>query len=188
VYSLAATKPLQTGQGGVLLTDDGDFAQYAFRMKNYGRTEMFQKGVYVNHGFNSHLTEMQAVIGNVMFEHQEKMIRERYVLKEGMLKDNDHVLPIRGMGRSNWYKAPILIEGLRGSEIKELAATKEIEMGSSIYDFVTPHLDVFGDRWASQEFPVAAEFAENHVCLPLHNEMSEDDAWIVNQMLGLLAP
>lgn len=181
VFSLAATKPLHTGQGGVLLTDDTGLSTYAFRMKNYGRTEMFQRGQYVERGFNSHLTEMQAAIGTVLFDSMERRIEERTALTQVYKDRLGQFEGLRFLGTwedawPNLYKVPVWLPGHVSREaLKTRLAAQDIELGSAIYEFVTPHLVVFAGQYAARPFPKTEAYAEQHICLPMHNALTRED-------------
>lgn len=181
VFSLAATKPLQTAQGGMLLTDDEAVATYAFQMKNYGRTEMFQKGVYVQSGFNMHMTEIQAVVGAVLIESMDAAVAWRHRLATIMRSYVEQTTAsVLGCweGRPNLYKMVVWLPvGVDKAQLKETFAAKDIEMGSSLYDFVTPELPMFnGGEAFGTRFPKTTEYVASHVCLPLHNAMTLEDA------------
>jgi len=183
VFSLAATKPLQTGQGGILATDDQRLAEYCFQMKNYGRTEMFQRGEYMLRGHNMHLTEIQAAIGLVMFESMENRIRGRYKVLEQYVKHIENAFlpsPVCFLGswsgKPNLYKLVLKVPSEKKAKLKKQLAEANVELGSSIYDFVTPHLPVFGKEYGMDRFPRTAEFAQGHVCLPMHDGLLEDEA------------
>jgi len=189
VSSLAATKPLQTGQGGLLYTNDDDLAQFGFQMKNYGRTEMFQKGVYVEEGWNAHMTEMQAAIGVILLADMDAAIEFRYVLADIMLDGIRGLVPLgtaaalRAGTKPNLYKLPFLAESLIQREaLEEHLLHDNIEPGSAIYRFVTPQLRLFGSEFAGP-WPNTVKFSLEHFCLPLHNAMSIEDAERVNQSL-----
>lgn len=192
VLSLAATKPLQSGQGGVLLTDDATLAEFAFQMKNYGRTEMFQRGEYVREGWNMHMTELQGVVGSVLLESMNQAISYRRSLAEAMLHPVERWYERLGSWqgascRPNVYKLPLLPRSRRKADVLEALAQLNIEAGSSVYDFVTPHLAVFGGEYGAVELPKCSSFAESHVCLPLHNGMTMEDAERVSLALAKAA-
>lgn len=187
MFSLAATKPLHCGQGGMLCTDDDDLAETSFVLKNYGRTEMFQKGRYVDTGYNCHMTELQAVVGLVMFETLERRVAERAeiaaVYDEAMKELGWMVLGSRD-GRPNWYKYPV-IPPVSRDELRKRLEEENIELGSCVYEFCTPFLEVFDERFRSYEgFPRCEYHAQSHVCLPLHNAMTRSDAMRVVEVLG----
>lgn len=198
VFSLAATKALHTGQGGMLVTDDGELALAAFQMKNYGRTERFQKGQYVElYGFNSHMTELQAAVGNVLLGSMAKRIEERAKLARlyRLYLGKCGITALGWYGGAaalepNYYKFPVLLR--RAEELPALRqwlADRKVELGSSMYEFVTPALEVWGKlaRPAS-EFPRAHDYSRRHTCLPMHNALKVEDVERVGaELLGFYA-
>jgi len=186
VFSLAATKPLQTGQGGVLVTDNADLADFAFRMKNYGRTEMFQKGIFVHLGFNMHMTEIQAAIGTVLFDSMAARIKERYEMAKSYWPYiyEAGCLPLGNWdAHPNFYKLPILLRDKNKYQLKEKFMKEDIEIGSSLYDFVTPYLPVFKGLYEAEKFPDCLTYTDRHICLPLHNKMGPRQVKMVGERL-----
>src|SRR5260370_1223300 len=80
VASFAAGTPLGCGQGGMLLTDDDEFATHAFRMKNYGRSALFGKGTWAERGRNAQWSELQAAMAAGLFATIEERIAARHAL------------------------------------------------------------------------------------------------------------
>lgn len=183
VFSLAATKPLMTGQGGMLLTDDEDLATWAFQFKNYGRTDWFQKGEYVIEGGNFHMTEMQAAVGTVLFPYMEQAIGYRRSLLDAMTEGVEvHLLGDRG-GAPNLYKVPIGCSPGSAAALREIAAESDIELGSEIYSFVTTELPCWRGEFDEVEVPMARMMARSHICLPMHNGLTMRDADRINEFL-----
>ncbi len=63
-FSFQASKNLNCGEGGAILTDDGDLAErcFAFHNQGRGRTGRRNNFTYANAGANLRLTEFQAVL------------------------------------------------------------------------------------------------------------------------------
>lgn len=188
VFSLASTKALHTGQGGMLLMNTQEEATWAFRGKNYGRTELFQKGQYVQHGSNYAMTELQAAMGNVLFDHLEERTNYRIALAK-IMADYCSQVDIALLGswgaKPNLYKMPVRLPAVTGKgpeELKTFMAERQIELGSKIYDFVTPLLPLFS-AGTEADYPETVAYSQSHVCLPIHNKMDEGDAHRVGQAL-----
>lgn len=64
IFSLHATKAFAVGEGGLLVTADGDLAQRVRRLSNFG----FQRGVVSEAGCNAKLTELAAAVGLAQLE------------------------------------------------------------------------------------------------------------------------
>lgn len=189
VFSLAATKPLQTGQGGMLLTDIQPLVEYAFQMKNYGRDAMFQRGQYVHQGFNMHMTELQAAVGAILFDHMKQAISRRRDI--AFMIGNSSGLEFLGNWSSspNFYKLVArLPENVSRAVLYSQFAKFDVEIGSSVYDFVTPHLDVFEDQFRHYQYPGALEHVARHFCIPCHNGMDDVDVARVVEACRSLSP
>jgi dTDP-4-amino-4,6-dideoxygalactose transaminase len=64
VYSLHATKPFGVGEGGLLVTADGDLAEQVRRLSNFG----FQRKLIHQPGSNAKLSELAAAVGLAQLE------------------------------------------------------------------------------------------------------------------------
>ena len=204
VASLAATKAVHAGQGGILVTDDEALATFAFRHKNYGRTLMFQKGEYTYPGHNHHMTEMQAALGNVMLNHMEERQQYRMNLASIYLNHLKYDLTFLGQGmpdtgiwlpRPNFYKVVALLpDGVDRNALRRYMQEQGVELGSEVYNFVTPSLPLmqqlrrenghlFVQRYADVDVPNTEWFSQRHICLPMHNGLTEDDVKYVVEHL-----
>ena len=74
--------------------------------------------------------------------------------------------------------------GAQTIQVRQAFEELNIEAGSSVYEFVTAGLDVFDGAYSDDAFPQCLEFAKRHVCLPLHNGMSDKDAERVSLALA----
>lgn len=183
VFSLAATKALHTAQGGMLVTDDPELAQTAFRMKNYGRTELFQRGRYVERdGMNAHMTELQAALGNALLDTVADRIAARARLarlyRPYLERCGLEALGCQGEGfEPNWYKCPVQLPSAEAlGPLRAHLEVRGVELGSAMYDFVTPALDVWGKLARPAEaFPRALDYSRRHTCLPMHNGLGPED-------------
>jgi dTDP-4-amino-4,6-dideoxygalactose transaminase len=157
-------------------------ALFVFQQKNYGRTEMFSKGKWIDMGHNFHMTEMQAVVGTVMAETMEKRIKQRQDLHKfgyGALHEEGLSALGNWSGRPNLYKFMIRLPKGVKSDFTDHLQSHDIGLSTALYDFVTPHLEVWGGVWDGKEFPKAQAHAEEHVCLPMHNLLTTSDAqWV----------
>ena len=79
VLSYYANKTITCGEGGIVLTDDDDFAKECYRLKNHGRDK---KGVFIHDsiGFNFSFTEMQAAIGVSQMKKLPKIITKKKLI------------------------------------------------------------------------------------------------------------
>lgn len=179
--SFSATKFLTTGgQGAVVLLDDKELLDRMFRLKVYGRTEMFQRGDWVDKGWNAQMTETQAAIGNALFPFIDKWIAHRLQIARiyESLFDDTSLRPCGSRyGRPNWYKFPaILPVGVSRDKFKEYLKANDIECSSEIYPVPTYRMGSFGNEFPDINLSGTQQFSARHVCLPMHNGLTLDDA------------
>ena len=125
-FSFYANKPLTTGEGGMILTDDAGLAEKARSLRNLA----FQNARRFYHeelGANFRLTNLQAALGVAQIERIDEIIaRKRWVGHEytRRLKDIEHVsLPVE----EPWARSIYWMYGLVLSEERELDAARLAE-------------------------------------------------------------
>lgn len=120
-FSFHATKGVTTGEGGVLVTNDGKIAERAKVLRDHGRSK---DKVFIEHGYNYRMTELQAAIGIVQLKKIDKIIAERqkiakyYAVK---LKDAEGIqVPAERKGHA-WQRYVVMVRGGNQSIIKRMA-------------------------------------------------------------------
>ncbi|MBS7654463.1 DegT/DnrJ/EryC1/StrS family aminotransferase [Candidatus Bathyarchaeota archaeon] len=79
-FSLATTKIITTGQGGIVVTDDPEIHERLRRLKDHGRLDKSDHHPYI--GYNFKLTDLQAAVGIAQFKKLNGRIqRSRELLK-----------------------------------------------------------------------------------------------------------
>jgi len=164
-YSFFATKLITTfGEGGCLVTDDEECADFARRYRHHGRES---DGMLWNHrhdGANMCMTEAQAIVGLDQLNNIHKFIATRYKVAEIY---NEKFTPIFENG--NYYK--YIVPG-RG-----VVKNRDITLSSPVYSKPI-HQHSF---WpviskADPKYPVADDVCKNHFCLPIFNDMTIEEA------------
>jgi perosamine synthetase len=86
VLSYYANKTITCGEGGIILTDDDEFAKECYRLKNHGRD---RKGVFIHDtiGYNFSFTEMQAAIGVSQMKKLPQIIIKKKAIYDIYLKE-----------------------------------------------------------------------------------------------------
>ncbi|MDA8558471.1 DegT/DnrJ/EryC1/StrS family aminotransferase [Flavobacteriaceae bacterium] len=86
VLSYYANKTITCGEGGIVLTDDDEFAKECYRLKNHGRDK---KGLFIHDsiGYNFSFTEMQAAIGVSQMKKLPKIIIKKKTIYDTYLKE-----------------------------------------------------------------------------------------------------
>lgn len=166
VFSLAGTKAMTTGQGGVVVTDDEGLAEGLFELKNAGRREMFTFD-FTKEGWNTHMTELQAALGLAMFETMVSRREERAAIG----KVYDAGLPDwmtrcgNRSGSPNWFKYPVLLAhpGDR-KRLTEQMAEHEIGLASPVYAEPSYRFGVWRSEFMWTDLPGAQTFTSACRC------------------------
>ena len=112
VFSLHARKLITTGEGGVIVTDDGEFADRLRRLRHQGMSlsDYQRHGMspttfesYPEVGYNFRITDIQAAIGRVQLAKLDEIIARRNALANAYL---DY------LGNHPLFLAPAVPEGI----------------------------------------------------------------------------
>lgn len=79
-YSFQQSKNMQCGEGGMVVTDDGDLAdRIHYRLGKFGRgiRDQYAPHVHYHFGFNACITELQAALALAQFDRLEEQTRIR---------------------------------------------------------------------------------------------------------------
>lgn len=174
-FSFYPTKNLGAfGDAGAIVTDDADLAEQLRMLRNYG-----SKVKYHNErcGVNSRLDELQAALLRVKLKHLPALTAERQAIAEKYLAgiQNDRiVLPQTRPGADHVYHQFVVRTAVRNRLQTYL---KEHGLDTVIHYPIPPHLaecyrflgHVRGD------FPVAEQYADEVLSLPMFNGMRDDE-------------
>ena len=161
------------GDGGAIVTRNYDFAQFAYRYRNYG----FEvKNIAEEQGTNSRLDELQAAILRIKLKYLHRWNNERIKLASLYLKElagiADIQLPSSSPQARHVYHL-FVIRTPRRNALKEYLMARHIE--TAIHYPVPPHLQKsFLDLgYKKGAFPVTEAIAETGLSLPLWPGMDE---------------
>lgn len=192
-FSFYATKTLTTGEGGMLVTDDGACAERARMMSLHGMSRdawrRYTAGgswfyEVLAPGFKYNMTDLAAAIGLVQLRRLEEMNERRARIAvrygEAFAGLPELEVPRLPTDRSTSWHLYILRLNLdrfrsdRAAFVNELAAAG---IGTSVH-FIPLHLhpfyrDQFG--YEAGEFPVATQEYSRTISLPIYSRMSDDD-------------
>lgn len=187
-FSFYPTKNLGAfGDGGAITTPHDNLAQRIRIYRNYGSEKRYYNQVV---GINSRLDEMQAALLNVKLVMLDQLNDDRRHLAEMYLKGitNPNIkLPKYELKAEHvWHQFVIrckardqLIEHLNRHEIQTI-----------IHYPIPPHLsEAYQDLgYKVGDFPIAEDFADTVLSLPLFDGMLEDEVQVVIEALNAFKP
>ncbi len=184
-FSFYATKVLTTGEGGMALTDDASLAQRVAAIRNRGLDPESGDSRFAHLGSNYRLSEFAAVLGRSQLEHVEAFVAYRNEIAR-IYEDQLSKLAEQGIAepisppptvRSSYWRYPVALEpGCDRTRVRDRLEAEGITIDWA-YDpplhrqpFVTDRYDTDG---VAPEGTVAMG---RHVCLPIHRDLSLEDA------------
>jgi perosamine synthetase len=180
-FSFYATKNITTGEGGIITTDDDDFADRLRILRNQGMRARYE---YVMHGHNYRMTDLQAALGIPQIGRYAQTVEARRAnaayLSEGLASAPGIVTPTELAGRSHvWHQYTVRITDdarIGRDDFVEQLTTEGIGAGV-YYPRLVFDYDAYRDREdvVIEPTPVAARVAQEVVSLPVHTHLSKDD-------------
>ena len=173
-FSFYPTKNLGAlGDGGAIVTDDGEVAKKTRLLRNYGSGVKYY---YDIKGMNSRLDELQAAFLRIKLERLEEKNRTRDRLAARYIEHLSGLQSLRLPERSEagtqvWH---LFVPQVRNRE-RFMGFLKERGVATLIHYPVACHLQpAFADAgYKRGDFPVTERLADEVVSLPLWPEMSE---------------
>lgn len=171
--SFYATKGITTGEGGMIVTNDGEVAATARLLRNQGERVRYQTDVLGN---NYRMTEIEAAIGLAQLSHIDEWIDRRRanaaVLTERL---RGIVAPIEHPGAYHIYQQyTVRVPGGRRGALQASLRDQGIE--SAVYYPLCLHQQpLYQERGIGGSFPAGEAAAHEVLSLPVHAALSDSD-------------
>ena len=190
VFSLHPRKFITTGEGGVITTDNTEWAAWMESYKHFGMDNNTERVVaqFERIGTNYKLSNIQAAVGLVQMRHIDMLLAKRAEIAKrynDLLQNAPGVsfLKITPKGTHSWQSYCIFVEnphqvivklGERGIETQ--IGTYSLHMHRAFHE--NPNCQIIGDM------PGSRYAFEHCLCLPLYHEMNEETQEFVVQELA----
>ena len=200
-FSFYATKNMTTGEGGMLTTDNDEFAERVRVLSLHGITadawqrhggETFVHWDCVAPGYKYNMFDLQAALGihqlrklEMFWECRKKWVE---VYTSGLQEIPEiELLSQKKNVKHAHHLYPILVRsnGLTVGRDDILHALREAGVGVGLHFRALPLMSYYAKRFGFKrgEFPVAEDASDRLVSLPLYPKMTEDDVcWVINRL------
>lgn len=193
-FSFYPTKVITSGEGGMLTTDDDRLAEFARSFQHRGRDMSASSEQFCRPGRNVRMPEMSALLGRVQLSHLMDYLVERRrvaaIYRNGFTEDNRLRLILPDVDTaSSYWKVPLL---LSDNYNREEVSKKMKEKGISVDFSYQPalHLQpVFKSLYNIEDghLPKSERLLSQHICLPCHPRISNEDAkFVVDTLKNVL--
>jgi perosamine synthetase len=185
VFAFYPNKQITTGEGGIILTDNKDIADFCKSSANQGRAE--ENGKWLEHvrlGYNYRIDEMSCALGIAQMKRIKEILKKRanvaklYGKKLKEVKDVETPY-IEGQNKLSWFVYVVkLSEDLAGNkrdQIIKKMAERGVQCGNY---FQTIHLQPFYKKefgYKEGDFPVAENVSKRTLALPFYSNLEEKE-------------
>ena len=180
-FSFYPTKVMTSGEGGMIVTSDDRIAEEARIYRDQGKAS-FTQNAHIRMGYNWRMSEPHAIIGLKHLERLPAMIADRQkiaaIYDEGLKGfRNLSRVEVPAGGASNYYKyIAVLKEKRDRKELKALLQKRYgVSLAGEVYEEPLHKQPVF-EKYRPGPLPVAEDYCERHICLPIFSGMEERDA------------
>ena len=190
VFAFYPNKQITTGEGGVIVTNDADAADYMASLRNQGRAAGDTWLQHTHLGYNYRMDEMSAALGASQMNRIDRLIEQRSAVAQMY---NDRLASVKGLElpfvgkdttRMSWFVYVIRV----AKDIdRDRFAQKVEEEGIPVRPYFLPiHLQPFMmEQFGYQkgDFPVTEDLGLRGLAIPFSSCMNEEQVEIVCQKL-----
>jgi len=184
-YSFFPTKVITSGEGGMIVTDNEQFANKAKLLRNHGKPEPWVS-YHTELGSNWRMSELNAAVAlshlarlNDFISWRDKIAR----VYTKLLQSVAGVSPILPQAKTSWYKYIALLDPkINRDKLRQAMNEDGVSLSGGVYDIPLHKQPIFKDL-ADGVFPVAEDVCRRHICLPLYYGMTEEEARFVIETL-----
>ncbi|MBI2476185.1 MAG: DegT/DnrJ/EryC1/StrS family aminotransferase [Candidatus Taylorbacteria bacterium] len=192
-FSFYANKIISTGEGGMLITNNDEWAEHARQLKSYSFSKA-KRFIHDEIGYNYRLGNLQAAVGCGELANLPKYIERKQQMAKSYEKGLAGIpglrLPITKPGVKNvyWMYATLVDEKKFGLS-KDALRAKLKEKGVDTRDFFYPPEEqpVLKEIIGGERFPNAAFAAQNGLYLPSGLAITEKQIDYVSSTIRAIA-
>ncbi len=186
IFSFHAIKPITTGEGGAVMTDDKEYAERLRRFRSHGivKKKLWTMDM-IEMGYNYRMTDIAAALGLSQIKKLDGFIARRDEIanyyderfKGHRLFQTIEIPDNEGSAR---HLYPItLIPALQCPKEEIYASLHESGIGVQVHYKPIHQNSFYIDKFGKQRFPVAEDFYRSELSLPCHQKMTMKDAEFV---------
>jgi dTDP-4-amino-4,6-dideoxygalactose transaminase len=195
-FSFYPTKVTTSGEGGMIVTDDEGLRDEALIYRDQGKAG-FLGGDHVRLGYAWRMSELHAAVGLVQSRRLDEFMAVRQsgaaVYDDGLSRaEGIRPLTVPPACRTNYYKYVALLDpAVDRIEVKQtLREAYGVSLSGEVYGLPLHRQPVFlkADGTPDGQFPEADDVCARHVCLPVHSDMTtEEAAYVVDSVRAVVA-
>jgi perosamine synthetase len=192
VFGFYPNKQITTGEGGMIVTDHGDWADLCLTLRNQGRT---RGGGWLAHerlGYNFRLSDINCALGLAQLSRIDEIKAKRRRVAawyQEMLAAEDRLIVPQETpgGETNWFVFVVQLAEPHGLPQRDRILQEMEHQGIQVGNYFPPvHLQPFIAAeygYAPGDFPIAESVSRRTIALPFHNRLTQDEVAVVCDVL-----
>ncbi len=184
VFGFYPNKQITTGEGGMIVTDRGDWADLCISLRNQGRGP---GGGWLAHerlGYNFRLSDINCALGLAQLSRIDEIKSKRRQVaawyREALAAEEGLILPQDAPGcETNWFVFVVQLPEPCELQQRDHILQEMKRQGIQVSNYFPPvHLQPFIAAeygYAPGDFPLAESVSRRTIALPFHNRLSQDD-------------
>jgi len=178
-FSFYATKNMMSGEGGIITTDNPDYAEQVKRFRHHGQSEK-TRYQYFDIGYNYRMMDLQAAIALEQLKRVEEF---------NVARVNNSIKLTRGLSEFDWIKLPVIKKGFKhvfhqftikvDEKIRDdlLKHLLDNGIGSGVFYPKPLHLHPFFEKKGFKEgdYPISEKIAKQVLSLPVHPQVTSEE-------------
>jgi perosamine synthetase len=191
VFAFYPNKQITTGEGGMVVTDDDEAADFMRALRNQGRAPGDTWLQHTHLGYNYRLDEMSAALGLSQMDRLDELLQHRATVAawyEKYLGRIEEVTPPQLVANTTGVSWFVYVIRVDETIDRDRLAMILKERGIPVRPYFSPiHLqpymmEMFGYRRG--DFPVTEDLGDRSLALPFSGMMSEEEVVIVCQQIA----
>jgi perosamine synthetase len=188
-FSFYPTKVMTAGEGGMVVTDDENLATEARWYRDQGKAG-FHGGEHIRLGYAWRMSELDAAVGRVQFDHLTEFIEVRRSVAaryDDALSTIAGIAPLREPDRcrSNYYKYVVVLDHASARPTVKQHCRDEygVALSGEVYARPLYREPVFVDL-TTAPLDGAEDICARHICLPILSDMRDDEVDLTIQAVS----
>jgi len=176
-FSFFPTKPMTTGEGGIITTDNKEMADFARVVRHHGK----EGNEHTKIGYNWRMSEINAILGVYQLNRLDEFVIKRNMIAARYVEELDNMnelslIPLPENTIHSFWKYPVLLNSIKAPELEVRFREKyEIALGTIYYPpiHLQPYyIQEFGNKPGM--LPVSENVLLRETCLPIFVDMTEE--------------
>lgn len=187
-FAFYPNKQMTTGEGGMIVTDDGRLADLCRSLRNQGRESGAGWLAHARLGYNYRLSDINGALGLSQlsrlpeFLAARRRVAERYIEKLSELDEIVLPAPYRD-GELSWFVFVVRLADRfsQAERDKLLASLREQGIGTNNYFAPVPLQPFYREQFGYKpgDFPVTDKISARTFALPFYNRLTPEDQDLV---------